>query len=95
MISETCSFRDFIDAIKDMDFFEMICLTDLEATHAERMAIKSYGPEEQKYSDCGRYSTKLKSLILFLRHGVKPSIIKDHDLETIFWRDQGPTGHTV
>ena len=95
MISEKCSFREFIDAVKDMDFLEMICLTDQEATYAERLAIKTFAPEDRKYSTCGRYSSELKSLILFLRHGVKPSIIKDHNLESILCRDQGDSVHIL
>ena len=83
MISDRCSFRDFIEVVKERDFSEMICLTDQEATHAERRAIKTCGPENQKDSICGQYSTKLKSFILFLRYGVKPSNIKEHNLENI------------
>lgn len=83
MISENCSFRDFIEVVKDRDFLELVCLTDQEATSAERRAIKTYGPEDKKDSVCGRYSNKLKSFIIFLRHGVKPSNIKEHNLETI------------
>ncbi len=87
MISEKCSFRDFIQVVKDRDFSEMICLTDQEATSAERLAIKAYGPENIEYSACGLYSTKLKSFILFLRHGIKPSNIKEHNLDIIRIRE--------
>ena len=87
MISEKCSFRDFVEVVKDREFSEMICLTDQEATSAEQLAIKAYGPENQKYSACGRYCTQLKSFILFLRHGIKPSNLKEHNLETIRFRE--------
>ena len=83
MISDRCSFSDFIEVVKDREFYEMICLTDQEATYAERRAIKTCGPENQELSVCGRYSTKLKSFILFLRHGIKPSNIKEHNLDCI------------
>ena len=89
MISEKCDFKDFVDTVKDMNLPEMICLTDREATSAERLAIKAYGYEDLQYSACGRYSSKLKGFIIFLRHGVKQSIIKDHDLEKIVLRDHG------
>jgi hypothetical protein len=82
---------DFVEAVKDLDLHEMICLTDQEATYAERLAIKAYGPEDQQESACGRYSTKLKSFILYLRHGVKQSIIKEHNLEAILCHDQAPS----
>lgn len=88
MISDKCSFRDFIEVVKGRDFSEMICLTDQEATSAERLALKAYGPEELKDSTCGRYSTKLKSFILYLRHGVKPSNIREHNLEAVVSRGQ-------
>lgn len=81
MISEKCSFKDFVEAVKDRDLSDMICLTDQEATSAERIAIKGYGIQDLNLSVCGQYSTKLKSFIIFLRHGVKPSIIKDLDLD--------------
>jgi len=87
MISEKCSFKDFVETVKDMNLSEMICLTDREATSAERLAIKAYEPEDVQNSVCGRYSSKLKGFIIFLRHGVKQSIIKDHDLENIVLRD--------
>lgn len=92
MISDKCSFRDFLEAVKDRDFPEMIYLTDREATHAQRLTIKAYGPDYLEDTVCGLYSTKLKSFILFLRHGVKPSNIKEHDLETIIPCNQGPYG---
>ena len=88
MISEKCSFKDFVDTVKDMNLLEMICLTDQEATSAERLAIKAYGPEYLGDSVFGRYSNKLKGFIVFLRYGVKQSIIGDHDLEKIVLRDQ-------
>ena len=95
MISDKCSFRDFVAAVKDLDLHEVICLTDQEATYAERHAIKVYGPEDQKESVCGRYSTKLKSFILYLRYGVKQSNIKDHNLEILGFNYHRPSGYTV
>lgn len=88
MISEKCSFMDFVEAVKDRDLLEMICLTDQEATKAERLAIKGYGIKDLDSTVCKQYCTELKSFILYLRHGVKKSNIKDVDLENMIIRDR-------
>jgi hypothetical protein len=81
MISDKCSFRDFLEAIKDTSGFETIHLTHEEATRAERLCFKGQQDKSENGACCNEYSKKLKGFILYLRHGVKVSSIKDVDLK--------------
>ena len=72
MISTKCDIREFIAALVDKDFFEMIYLLDKEATEVERQLFnpKSKLCERQI---CGpEYVSNLKNLIFYLRYGAKP-----------------------
>lgn len=80
MISERCSFQDFLDAVRDTSGLEMIYLTNEEATEAERLCFRGYRTKDGNDSCCGEYSKKLKGFIIYLRHGIKMPVIKDVDL---------------
>ena len=41
MISKECRFSDFVGAIRDKDYFEVVHLADQEATAAERLLLRS------------------------------------------------------
>jgi hypothetical protein len=81
MISEKCNFKDFLEAVKDTSGFETIQLTHEEATRAERLCFRGRRSKTENGPCCGEYSKKLKGFILYLRHGIKDSSIKDVDLE--------------
>jgi hypothetical protein len=81
MISDKCSFTDFLDAVKDTSGFETISITHEEATRAERLCFKRNRTKAGNHDCCGEYSKKLKGFILYLRHGVKVSSLKDVDLK--------------
>ena len=89
MISETCNFKDFLETVRDMGGFEMMELTHQEATRVERLCISRQYAKTDGVCDCSQYTKMLKGFILFLRHGVKVSSIKDIDLdgfERICWQ---------
>lgn len=80
MISDNCSFTDFLEAIKNTNGFEAIHLTHEEATCAERLCFRGQRDKNENGDCCSEYSKQLKGFILYLRHGVKVSSIKDVDL---------------
>lgn len=79
MISTKCDIREFIAALVDKDFFEMIYLLDKEATEAER---KLFNPKSEmsERQICGpEYVSNLKNLIFYLRYGARPKgLRKEH-----------------
>lgn len=80
MISEECSFTDFLEAVRNTNGFETIHITHQEATQAERLCYKGHYTNGEKETCCGKYSKKLKAFILYLRHGVQVRCIKNDDL---------------
>lgn len=80
MISDKCSFDDFLEAVRDRSGHEMIHLTNQEATQAERRCFRRHSESDGDLC-CDEYCKQLKGFILYLRHGVKGSAIKDVDLE--------------
>ena len=48
MISTDCDFKTFIEAVKDKDHIEVICLAEQEATKAERFALRSQSNPKEK-----------------------------------------------
>lgn len=81
MISDKCSFKDFLEAVKDTNGFETIHLTHEEATCAERLCFSGHRSKTKNDTCCGEYTQKLKGFILYLRHGVKVSSLRDVDLK--------------
>lgn len=82
MISEKCRFKDFLEAVKETSGYEVIHLTNQEATQAERRCYSGrYSGKQENEGCCLRYSEKLKAFILFLRHGVQASCLKNDNLE--------------
>jgi hypothetical protein len=71
MISTNCDFSDFVAAIKDKPYQDIIYLADQEATEAERLYYRSgaYGDKEKI---CGeKYAGILKDLVTYLRYDVR------------------------
>ncbi len=81
MISENCDFQEFVNAVKGKDLVDIITLTDREATGAQRLRYLAPDAMARPHATCEQYANQLKGLIVFLRHGVKKSCIKDQDLE--------------
>lgn len=80
MISNKCSFREFLSAVKGASGFETISMTHEEATSADRLCYKGHRAKTGEDTCCGEYSRQLRGFILYLRHGVKVKAIKDVDL---------------
>jgi hypothetical protein len=72
MISNSCDFGQFIEAIKETDSQDIIYLANQEATEAERGFYRKRVVKGVKKEDMIQYATRLKGLIFFVRYGVKP-----------------------
>lgn len=81
MISNDCRLRDFIDATREKDLQEVICLADREATEAERLYFRANVTDVQRAAAGRRYARRLKHLITFMRYGMRPSDVTREDFE--------------
>lgn len=81
MISSNCDFIDFVAAIKDKSYDDIIYLADQEATAAERLVFRKdvNGAEKKK---CGlKYASILKDLISYMRSNIRPQKSEDKYFE--------------
>jgi hypothetical protein len=82
MISEKLSLDEVVDNISTCGYYDMIYKINMEATEAERIALKA------KNSTAGnteiRYARNLKALINFLRYGIILEKIDDKDRALFF-----------
>lgn len=77
MISANCDFSDFVAAIKDKSYHDIIYLADQEATAAERLLYRN-GVNNAAKKKCGQqYASVLKDLVSYLRYHVRPKKRKD------------------
>jgi deferrochelatase/peroxidase EfeB len=77
MISPEYNFKQFVEATKKKDVYEIICLAEQEAIGAWRRSYHSDGSanaDDQKSID---YQNRLKNLIYDMRSHVRPSNIED------------------
>lgn len=79
MISTDCDFEKFVREIRGKDYYDVIYLAEREATQAWR---RSYRNQSRTCTneDSRKYQEKLIGLIDYMRHGLKPSILKDQDM---------------
>jgi hypothetical protein len=81
MISRECRFSEFVGAVRDKDYFEVIQLAEREATAAERLLLRVRTDEAHK-ARCGRdYARRIKRLIDYMRYEVKPRARSGRDEE--------------
>jgi hypothetical protein len=71
MISANCDFSDFVAAIKDKPFQEIIYLADQEATAAERIFYQDGANGDQKRLCGQKYAAVLKDLVSYMRSNVR------------------------
>lgn len=77
MISANCSFKEFVNAIKGSDYYEVMSKVEQEATEAERCSYRGRMSPNDK-EQCGkRYATTLKNFLSFLRFGIKHSGVRE------------------
>ena len=92
MISPGCGKREFIEAVQNKDYPEIILIANQEVTEAERL---SYGPrpkakdrptELQTWKNrkwiCQEYVNFLRGFLFFMRCGsIKPGSVSDGDFQ--------------
>ena len=81
MISSNFDFEKFADTVKEEDFFDVIYLAEQEAIKAWRISNKNKLSNSADFDLCRSYQSKLKGLIHYLRYGVKPLGLNDHDTQ--------------
>jgi hypothetical protein len=72
MISSNCNLKEFVKAIEDKDYSDIIFWANKEATEAERIALHSANEMGEKEMYLIGYANDLKDLIFFLRSNIKP-----------------------
>lgn len=81
MISRDCKFSEFVGAVRNKDYHEILLLADREATEAERkrMRRRSDDPLGER---CGKlYAERIKQLIEYMRYEVRPRLRDARDAE--------------
>ena len=73
MISDRCSFEEFVSVADQWDYQDIITRADREATEAERRYYHSNAAEDVKTLSGQEYAECLKGFIAFMRYGIKPS----------------------
>jgi hypothetical protein len=72
MISKECKFSDFVGAVQNKNYFEILHLADQEATAAERLFLQPRNDTITRQR-CGRdYAERIKQLIDYMRYEVRP-----------------------
>jgi hypothetical protein len=72
MISKQCRIADFVGAVRNKDYFEIIDLANREATEAERLRWRMKVDEATRQR-CGReYAEQIKQLIDYMRYEARP-----------------------
>ncbi|MBN1105289.1 MAG: hypothetical protein JXL84_17890 [Deltaproteobacteria bacterium] len=81
MISPFCDLNEFVEAVRNRDYYEVLYLAEREATAAERLRLRRQNLEYREQHFCPRYADSLKGFISFLRYGVQTSFLEKDDLE--------------
>jgi hypothetical protein len=81
MISASCSVRQFVEAIKDMDYLDMVYCAEQEATEAERTVYRAKGAMASRAKESRRYADRLKGFIRFMLYGVRSSDLTYSDIK--------------
>jgi hypothetical protein len=72
MISKECKFSDFVGAVRNKNYFEILHLAHQEATEAERLFLRP-GADPAARERCNReYAEQIKQLIDYMRYEVRP-----------------------
>jgi methylphosphotriester-DNA--protein-cysteine methyltransferase len=72
MISPSCDIREFIEAVKDKEYFEVISLADKEALKAWRRSYRTGKRATDESASCKRYEGLLKEIARHIRSSVAP-----------------------
>lgn len=77
MISTSYSIPEFVDAIADKSYRDILTMAVQEATEVERQIYKSNSKNDTSKIGEKAYADSLKRFILYLRCTVKPTKSKD------------------
>jgi len=81
MISASYSLRQFVEAIKEMDYLDMVYCAEQEATEAERIAYRVRNLRTSSEEESRRYADRLKGFIRFMLYGVRSSGLTHSDMK--------------
>ena len=81
MISTSCDIKQFLSSLKDMDYSDILCSVEKEATDAERLFYRRKRGGASGDDDSSQYARLLKSFLFFLRYGVKPAGLNEGDYQ--------------
>jgi hypothetical protein len=90
MISSNCDIYEFIDAIDNCDYQELIVVASQEAVEAERIGLHSENKAQSMENPWKNYANQLKELIFLVRHGSRPKRLMDqfeNSLGEHIWRN--------
>ncbi|MDY6951177.1 MAG: hypothetical protein SWE60_06680 [Thermodesulfobacteriota bacterium] len=79
MISASYSLRQFVEAVKDMEYLDMVYCAEQEATEAERMAYRAKNGKAAGEEESREYADRLKGFIRFMLYGVRSSGLTHSD----------------
>jgi len=81
MISSTYSMPEFIEAVSNKGYQDIIYMAEREATEAERMTYRPRVSSEAKKMGCEAYARNLKHFLFYLRYHVKPTGVSDGNFQ--------------
>ena len=76
MISESFNRRQFIEAMMEKDYIQILFAAEAEVNEAERIRRPAKSPRVRSAAE---YSAFLKAFLFFMRYGIKPGGIFDED----------------
>jgi hypothetical protein len=83
MISNNFSFQDFLSAIANKDYLELVLAASNEAAEAEKCSSSSYGKGVAKNRERGSvyYCKRVSEFTFFMRYAIKPGGVDPLDFE--------------
>jgi len=77
MISPSYNIKEFVEAIKDEDYVEVIRQANLEVGEPERRSFGVKGAIRARQQGSVEYAAVLKGFLFFMQYGVKPAGVTD------------------
>jgi hypothetical protein len=83
MISNKFNFQEFLSAIANKDYHELVAAASSEAAEAERCSSSSYGKGVRKNRELGSglYCRRVSEFAFFMKHGIKPGGVDECDFK--------------
>jgi hypothetical protein len=81
VISPSYKIEEFLKAVEDRDYLDIIYLADREATETERHLYHPRASARAKAKGGEEYAKAIESLISYLRYGYKPHGISEANFE--------------